>query len=586
MKDSKKKKLREMKDSKKKKNWKETKESKKKRLKEIMNLMKKKLKQRQPLSLPLEEELPLEEDPSEEEEEEEEALPSEEEEDPPSEEDPQSEEDPSEEEEDDPSEEEEDLPSEEDLWTLLDPLEKDQLVEDSKKRKLKESQASSISSEDLRTLLDGLRKDHLVDLLVKLGSQYPSIAGEIRGAASADPVLRKLFVRRLALETTSETLCAALQIYGEIEEGAVVIDKTTGKSRGFGFVTFQHLESIQRALREPIKLIDGQKVICKLACDGPDSVSLTTDLAQRRLYIAGLSPDISSETLLNFFGRHGEIERGYVSVDRETEKSRGFGFVTYKTVEAANKAINDPNRVLGGRTITVRLADSHKTKVVQPQQQQTMVPIATPLPADYGKAHVTTTPVGYSTYPQALVAYPNNPYPTASPQYPQQPQISYAQAPVKRDLAPQASVAYPGPQYPLQPQNSYAEVHVKRDPAPQASVAYPGPQYPLQPQNSYAEVPVKRDPAPQASVAYPGPQYPLQPQNSYAQVPVQRDPAPQSLVAYPSISYPTAGPQYPLQPQNSYGQVDVERDPAGLPYRAPTGVSSYPYYAFRHERWP
>lgn len=40
------------------------------------------------------------------------------------------------------------------------------------------------------------------------GSQYPSIAEEIKSVASADPVHRKLFVRGLAWNTTSETLCA------------------------------------------------------------------------------------------------------------------------------------------------------------------------------------------------------------------------------------------------------------------------------------------------------------------------------------------------------------------------------------------
>lgn len=40
------------------------------------------------------------------------------------------------------------------------------------------------------------------------GSQYSAVAEEIKGVASEDPVHRKLFVRGLAWETTSETLCA------------------------------------------------------------------------------------------------------------------------------------------------------------------------------------------------------------------------------------------------------------------------------------------------------------------------------------------------------------------------------------------
>lgn len=120
--------------------------------------------------------------------------------------------------------------------------------------------------------------------------------------------------------------------------------------------------------------------VCNLACEGLTGASTTLDLAQRKLYIGGLSPDVTSEALLSFFGRHGEIEEGSVAYDKDTNESRyvlliyfcmycyrsilncgtivenhcvipskcsGFGFVTYKTVEAAKKAIDDPQKLLG-----------------------------------------------------------------------------------------------------------------------------------------------------------------------------------------------------------------------------------------------
>lgn len=45
-------------------------------------------------------------------------------------------------------------------------------------------------------------------------------------------------------------------MHGEIEEGAVIYDKATGKSRGYGFITYKHMESAHSALRGPSKLID------------------------------------------------------------------------------------------------------------------------------------------------------------------------------------------------------------------------------------------------------------------------------------------------------------------------------------------
>ncbi|KAM3738309.1 hypothetical protein ACB098_09G122600 [Castanea mollissima] len=221
-------------------------------------------------------------------------------------------------------------------------------MEDVKKRKVGEGVGNGeTSEEEMRLLLDPLPKPQLVHLLSKLGSQYPSIAEEIRSIASADPVHRKLFVRGLAWNTTSETLCAAFQVHGEIEEGAVISDKTTGKSRGYGFITFKHMESAHNALKAPSKMIDGRLAVCNLACEGLSGASTTPDLAQRKLYIGGLSPNITSEELLKYFEKHGDIEEGSVAYDKDTNVSRGFGFVTYKTVEAAKKAIDDPNKILG-----------------------------------------------------------------------------------------------------------------------------------------------------------------------------------------------------------------------------------------------
>ncbi|KAL5983334.1 hypothetical protein ACLOJK_017418 [Asimina triloba] len=360
-------------------------------------------------------------------------------------------------------------------------------MEDSKKRRLEDTgneEPSYVESEEqLRVLLDPLRKDQLLDLLVKLhgllvsskiseefppfeecfsimevsldawlhllsrflqGSQYASVAEEIRSVASADPVHRKLFVRGLAWETTSETLCAAFAVHGEIEEGAVIVDKATGKSRGYGFITYRHMESTHRALKDPSKLIDGRLAVCNLACEGLSSASVTSDQAQRKLYIGGLSPDISSETLLNFFGRYGEIEEGSVAYDKETNKSRGFGFITYKTLEAAKKALDDPNKILGGRNITVKLADSQKAKVGQTQLPPAIVPIAIPVPTGY--AQPAKTPLSsYSAYPQALAAYPT-PYTGIASQYQPQAQVSYVQAPAKKDTVglPAGTVGLPG----------------------------------------------------------------------------------------------------------------------------------------------
>ncbi|KAG6411019.1 hypothetical protein SASPL_129093 [Salvia splendens] len=219
--------------------------------------------------------------------------------------------------------------------------------------------------------------------------------------------------------------------HGEIEEGAVIYDKVTGKSRGYGFVTFKDMESAQTALKAPSKMIDGRMAVCNLASEGLSSNSITPDQAQRKLYVGGLSPETTSEMLLAFFSRHGEIEEGSVAYEKDTNKSRGFGFVTYKTVEAAKRAIDDPQKLLGGRNITAKLADNYKGKVTQSQIPSSAVPV--PVHMNGG------APMGYG-YPQPMAAYPpasyTNPQTAAAPPYAVLPHYSYPQYGVKKDTPP------------------------------------------------------------------------------------------------------------------------------------------------------
>lgn len=81
-------------------------------------------------------------------------------------------------------------------------------------------------------------------------------ASRARAAAAGDVSQRKLFVRGLAWETTSDSLLRAFSQFGDIEEGAVATDRSTGKSRGYGFVTYRTAEAALRALEQSAKLID------------------------------------------------------------------------------------------------------------------------------------------------------------------------------------------------------------------------------------------------------------------------------------------------------------------------------------------
>ena len=80
-----------------------------------------------------------------------------------------------------------------------------------------------------------------------------------------------------------------------------------------------------------------------------------------RLFVGGLSWDTDEDLLKENFGRLGEVADCIVMRDRDTGKSRGFGFVTYADRKDANKAIDELHgSELDGRDLVVNVATERR----------------------------------------------------------------------------------------------------------------------------------------------------------------------------------------------------------------------------------
>nr|GLL34938.1 probable RNA-binding protein ARP1 [Ipomoea trifida] len=83
-----------------------------------------------------------------------------------------------------------------------------------------------------------------------------------------DTTLTKVFVGGLAWETPLEAMREHFEKYGEILEAVIISDKLTGRSKGYGFVTFKDAESARKACADPSPLINGRRANCNLASLG------------------------------------------------------------------------------------------------------------------------------------------------------------------------------------------------------------------------------------------------------------------------------------------------------------------------------
>ena len=85
----------------------------------------------------------------------------------------------------------------------------------------------------------------------------------------------------------------------------------------------------------------------------------------KNLYVGNLPHSTTETELRDLFGAHGAVEKITLVTDRDTGRSRGFGFVEMSNASEADKAIATLNGTdLGGRTLTINEA---KPKAERPR---------------------------------------------------------------------------------------------------------------------------------------------------------------------------------------------------------------------------
>lgn len=76
-----------------------------------------------------------------------------------------------------------------------------------------------------------------------------------------------------------------------------------------------------------------------------------------KLFIGSLSWDTDDRGLREAFEQYGEVTDAKVITERDTGRSRGFGFVTFASADSARDAVDGMNgQTLDGRTIAVDIA--------------------------------------------------------------------------------------------------------------------------------------------------------------------------------------------------------------------------------------
>jgi len=226
----------------------------------------------------------------------------------------------------------------------------------------------------------------------------------------------RLFVAGISWNTTDDGFKAFFSAFGGVSS-AMIMREPSGRSRGFGFVTYTDSSSVDAVMQQQRQL-DGRKLDIRAAQSKDElATGKAPKSSSNKLYVAGLAFSLTDDDLFNFFAKYGEVERAEIMKDKATGKSRGFGFVTFSQEGGVTGAIDAQAQnplELGGRRLDIkaslprgssRLAQGRAPPAAgdfgrQPPMQMQQMAYGRPVAGARGPAHYPPARAPYGGAPQ------------------------------------------------------------------------------------------------------------------------------------------------------------------------------------------
>lgn len=181
--------------------------------------------------------------------------------------------------------------------------------------------------------------------------------GDTDGFAPSEEA--KLYVGNVPYDVDSETLAQVFEGAGTVEIVEIIGNRETGQSRGFGFVTMSTVEEADKAVEMFHRYdLNGRLLtVNKAARKGSRPPPRVSSEPRNRIYVGNLPWSADDARLEQLFSEYGKVVSARVVSDRETGRSRGFGFVVLSSEAEMNDAIaNLDGHNLDGRAIRVNVA--------------------------------------------------------------------------------------------------------------------------------------------------------------------------------------------------------------------------------------
>ncbi|XP_045538862.1 heterogeneous nuclear ribonucleoprotein 27C isoform X2 [Papilio machaon] len=166
----------------------------------------------------------------------------------------------------------------------------------------------------------------------------------------------KLFVGGLSWETSQENLQRYFSRYGDVIDCVVMKNSESGRSRGFGFVTFAEPSLVNVVLQNGPHQLDGRTIDPK-PCNPRTLQKPKRGGGYPKVFLGGLPSNITETDLRMFFGRYGKVMEVVIMYDQEKKKSRGFGFLSFEDEVSVERVTQEHFINLNGKQVEIKRAE-------------------------------------------------------------------------------------------------------------------------------------------------------------------------------------------------------------------------------------
>ncbi|KAI1270097.1 hypothetical protein F5Y18DRAFT_3498 [Xylariaceae sp. FL1019] len=136
--------------------------------------------------------------------------------------------------------------------------------------------------------------------------------------------------------------------FGEVTECTVMRDGSTGRSRGFGFLTFRDPKTVNIVMVKE-HFLDGKLIDPKRAIPRDEQEKTS------KIFVGGVSQDTTENEFKDYFAQFGRVVDATLMMDKDTGRPRGFGFVTFENEVGVEACLNTPLEI-HGKAIEVKKA--------------------------------------------------------------------------------------------------------------------------------------------------------------------------------------------------------------------------------------